>query len=35
MLKDEVVASLIFGVMATFIFAFVWGRQFGALIAAS
>ena len=28
MLRDEVVASLVFGVMATFIFALVWGRQF-------
>jgi len=34
MLRDEVVASLMFGAMATFVFALVWGRQFVDLIAA-
>ena len=34
MLRDEVVASLMFGTMATFVFALVWGRQFVDLIAA-
>lgn len=34
MLRDEVVASLVFGAMVTFVFALVWGRQFVDLITA-
>lgn len=34
MLRDEVVASLMFGAMASFVFALVWGRQFVDLITA-
>ena len=34
MLRDEVVASLMFGAMATFVFALVWGRPFVDLLTA-
>jgi hypothetical protein len=30
--RDEVVASLVFGAMVTFVFALVWGRQFVDLV---
>ena len=32
MLRDEVMVSLLFGAMITFVFALAWGRQFMDLI---